>query len=183
MGRITLDCLPIRRGLLGMKWFQRNKKVEDERIVSLRNKLYKETYIVIAVLCFVSIAVKWFVYGQGTENIMSELSILLVSSLYFLIRSAYLGLYADEVEVHDRSSRFPMSLKNVFWGLGVGIAISVFMGIRSTIEYGDGGLHSLWTFVIVFLGAFMIYVPLLVVVLLIGHALAKKGSKTQDIEP
>lgn len=162
-----------------MKWLRllsRNKQV-DERIVNIRNQIYKETHIGIMILCSVSILIKYICYGPNLGNVATELVITFASALYFAIRSISLGLYADEVEIHDRSSKLPMSLKNVFISLGIGILIAVFFGVRSAVEFGQGTAQSFKFFIIVFLASFLIYVPFIVGIVVIGHTLANKFSK------
>jgi len=107
----------------------------------------------------------------------TEVLIVLISSLHYGSRSIFLGLYSDEVEVHDQRSKLSMSAKNVIWGLGIGLALALIFGIRSAVIYGIGGLQSVWTFFIVFLVCLMIYIPLLVVGLLSTHYFANQASK------
>jgi hypothetical protein len=160
-----------------MRWLSFRHNQTDERIVNTRNMIYKEMYRVVTLLCLASIIVKYTIYGPNTGMIATELVILLLSALYYGVRSVILGLYSDEVEVHDRTSRVSLNAKNWVLGLGLGIAIAAFFGIRSAIIYGHGGMQSVWYFVIVFFAALMMYVPLLVVVLAGSHALANKVSK------
>ncbi|GED16222.1 DUF6773 family protein [Aneurinibacillus migulanus] len=160
-----------------MKLFSLKRTPMDERIVHTRNMLYKEAYIIAMLLCFVSLVAKYIIYGPNIGVVATELIILMLSALYYGMRSVFLGLYSDEVEVHDRTSKLSMSKKNVIWGLGFGIAIAAFLGIRSAVVYGDGGVQSLWYFIIVLFASLMMYVPFFVGIMAIGHTLANKASK------
>lgn len=160
-----------------MKWWPFKNESVDERIQNTRNMIYKETFIIIVVLCHISIIVKLFYYGQNIDMIVTELVALTISSLYYGIRSIKLGLYSDQVEIHDRKSKFSMSNKNIFWGLGLGIVIAIFMGVRSSIIYSDGGIQSWWYFLIVFLACIMIYIPILVIFSTGSHHLSDWLSK------
>lgn len=154
----------------------RRGKIEDERIVSTRNKLYREAYILAMALCVISIVVKYCLYGANIEMVTTEIVVLLLPALYYGVRSVRLGIYADEVEVHDRSSKLPFSLKNIMIGGIFGVAIALFFGIRSAILYGNAS-NSLWYFFILFVASFMIYIPCFVGVLAVSHALAMRNSR------
>ncbi|OAB44431.1 DUF6773 family protein [Paenibacillus glacialis] len=160
-----------------MKWWTVKKKSVDERIVNTRNKLYKETYILVYILFGISVIVKILYFDQNIRMMITEIVIFGVASLYYGTRSILLGLYSDEVEIHDQRSKLPMSIKNVIWGLGIGVALALCFGIRSAIVYGDGGLHSLQTFFIVFIASIMIYIPFLSVAMLLTHHFANQASK------
>lgn len=67
---------------MSLKWFKKNPVVEDERIVNLKNKLYKEVYVLIMSICGISVIVK-SIGEQQTESIWLELLIILGGSLYF----------------------------------------------------------------------------------------------------
>lgn len=165
-----------------MKWLQSKNRPVDERIVNMRNKIYKEAYVFVVLICCLSVIVKYILYGPNIGAVATELIVLLLPSLYYGIRSAFLGLYSDEVEMHDRTSKLPFSLKNVLIGLGFGVALALFIGIRSAITYGDGGAQSWWYFTIVFAASLMIYIPLFVGIMAFGHALANKASKAAAAE-
>ncbi|MFX3632854.1 MAG: DUF6773 family protein [Candidatus Pristimantibacillus sp.] len=160
-----------------MKWWPFKNKIVDERIVNTRNKIYKETYVIVSLLCSVSVIVKYIYYGQNINMIATELVILLASSLYFGIRSVMLGLYSDEVEVHDRKSKIPFSTKNMIWGLALGIVIALFFGIRSSIVYADNDMQSVKYFIVVFFVSMIIYIPFLLIVLTSTHYFANQISK------
>jgi predicted neutral ceramidase superfamily lipid hydrolase len=128
-----------------MRWFEAMKNHADERIISVQNKLYKETYIIVVSICIISLIVKSFMYDSGLKPIAVELTILLASSLYYGFRSVQLGLYSDEVEVHDqRNTTFTKSVKQLVWGGALGVAFAVFLGVRSALVYGEGTAQSLW---------------------------------------
>lgn len=159
-----------------MRWFR--SKPADERIDQLKNKIYKEAYVLVVAISYVSALVKMIVLeAKGIAPIASELAILLLSSIYFLARSTKMGLYADEVEVHDRSSKWPMSAKNVLIGCLIGLTIAVFFGARSAVIYADGFLQAIGNFLLVGLISLLIYLPLFAGVMLLLHATAHKISK------
>lgn len=166
-----------------MAWFTSKKRVGDERIVQLQNVIYREMYTIVSVLCLLSIAVKYYMYGIDVKQVAIELIILLVQGLYYLGRAMSLGIISDEIEIHDRASGVPMSKKNVWIGLGTGSVLALFFGVRSAIVYGDTLSTQLAYFASVFFASFMIYVPLFVIVIMIYHYAAKKaGQKSAEEE-
>ncbi|USK68639.1 DUF6773 family protein [Peribacillus asahii] len=164
-----------------MNIFKRTKKTTDERIENVRNKIYKEMYHVIMAICLVSVVVKMYNYGVGIEAVVLELVILIVGGVYFLARSIFLGVFWDEVEMHDRTSKTSMSRKTIFSSVGLAFIIAVMMGINSAVSYADSSSQGLWYFTLVSFVSVMIYLPILL--LLFGgiYLLAKKVSmKYQD---
>lgn len=159
-----------------MSLFNLKKKTVDERIENTKNKIYKEAYVFIMAICFVSIVVKYYLYGNTTKQVITELLVIFLSALYYGIRSVWLGIYTDEIEVHDRTSKLPLSTKNIILGLVVGIAIAIFFGIRSSILYGNSS-NRLWYFIIVFLASIMMYCPFLIAFIAIGDSAARQASK------
>jgi hypothetical protein len=86
-----------------MKWFKKNGN-QDERIVNLKNKVYKEAYILIMCICGISLMIKSFLNWE-TSSMLTELIVLLAGSIYSGVRSIMLGIYSDEVEVYDQTSK------------------------------------------------------------------------------
>jgi len=161
-----------------MKWFAKKKKHIDERIVSTQNKLYKETYNLVIFICMVSCIVKYFMYGSGLKVIATEIIILLASGLYYGIRSIQLGLYSDEVEVHDQSNTtFTKGVKSIIWSGILGVAFATFFGIRSATVYAEGTVQSLWYFILVFAVSLMMYIPFWIVFLGGSHFIANHLSR------
>jgi len=144
-----------------MNFFKLSKKRIDERIENVRNKIYKEIFRIISAICLGSLFLKIFILDMGTEAAVLEFLILFVSGVYFLARSIFLGVYWDEVELHDRNSKIPMSNKTIFTSVGLSLLIAIFMGINSAVSYADSTSQGLWYFVLVLLVSIMIYLPIL----------------------
>ena len=108
--------------------------------------------------------------------------IIIVSGVYYLARSIFLGVYWDEVELHDRSSKVPMSNKTIFTSVGLSLFIAIFMGINSAVNYADSTSQGLWYFVMVLLVSIAIYLP--VFLLLFGgiYIVAKKIAMKNNEE-
>ena len=109
---------------MSLNWFKKST-AEDERIVNLKNKLYKEVYTLIMIICSISVIIKSFALPR-TESVWLEMLIILGGSLYFGIRSVALGIYSDEVEVHDQRSKISFSMRTAIWGLVIGFALALF---------------------------------------------------------
>ncbi|MGN7403579.1 DUF6773 family protein [Cytobacillus praedii] len=168
-----------------MKWLSKRQKIADERIINMQNKIYKEIYMIVMVLCLISVAMKYYLYGIDVKLVTTELVILFASGIYYTVRAASLGIFSDEVELHDRNSKVPMSSKNVYIGLGLGVFIGLFFGIRSAIIYGNGLFNSLVYFFIVFIASLMIYLPFFLVLFAGSFSVAAKASKKaseQDLD-
>lgn len=144
-----------------MNVFKRTKKFTDERVENVRNKIYKEMYYVIMAICLVSALFKLYKYGAGSGELYLEFVILVAGGLYYLARSIFLGVFWDEVEMHDRTSKTPMSKKTILGSVALALLISIFMGLNSAISYADGSSQGVWYFVLVSFVSVMIYLPIL----------------------
>jgi len=51
-----------------MNLFKRTKKITDERVENVRNKIYKEMYYVILAICLVSALFKLYKYAKIIHN-------------------------------------------------------------------------------------------------------------------
>ncbi|WP_077329564.1 DUF6773 family protein [Virgibacillus siamensis] len=156
--------------------FFRKNKMKDERVINQQNKIYREVYTLIIIICVISVALKFYLYGFQSGSVYTEMAILFVSSVYYAFRSASLGIYSDEVEMHDRTSKLPMQKKNVITGLLFGIAMALIFGTRSAVLYGEDTGNSIYTFFMVFIVSLIIYIPFFVLVTLIGHTYMKNKS-------
>ncbi|WP_144513118.1 DUF6773 family protein [Bacillus sp. FJAT-22090] len=163
-----------------MSIFKRTKKMKDERIEHLSNKIYKEMYSIIMAICLISIFFKMYIYGVGNgafaEKALLELAILIIGGVYFLARSIFLGIYWDEIEMHDRSSKTPMSKKTIYRSVGLAFIIAIIMAVNSALSYADSTSQGLWYFALVFCVSLIIYLPALLFLFVGVYLLAQKIS-------
>ena len=68
-----------------------NKKVKDERIIQVQNKILGEAYFVTVLLLFISILVKAYVMKCDYTNYITELIIIILSAIYIAVRSMMCG--------------------------------------------------------------------------------------------
>lgn len=164
-----------------MDFFKRTKKITDERVEHVRNKIYKEMYHVILAICLVSALFKLYKYGAGSGELYLEFVILVAGGLYYLARSIFLGVFWDEVEMHDRTSKTPMSRKTILGSVIFALIISIIMGVNSAVSYADGSSQGVWYFVLVSFVSVMIYLPILLLFFGGIYLLAKKvGMKNSE---
>ncbi|WP_371018503.1 DUF6773 family protein [Pseudalkalibacillus sp. JSM 102089] len=158
-------------------------KQKDERLTTLQNKIYREMYILIVVICALSVLYKQFLVEGGIQHVWTEIIIFSVSSGYYLIRSAMLGIFSDEVEMHDRSSKVSFSKRNFLISLLLGVGFSLFLAIRNSLMYGEGTQETVYFFLSILLGCLMIYIPVLFVIMVVPYAVAKyKSDKINEQE-
>ncbi len=163
-----------------MKLFGK-QKIVDERIENTQNKIYREAFILAILICVLSVIVKFYLYGVNYQLVIVEFLVITIPTFYSFIRTVWLGIYSDEIEIHDRISKIPISEKNILIGLGIGIAIALFFGIRSSVLYGND-TNRLWYFAIVFFASLMIYCPLLAAAMFAMDSIAKKISKRASLK-
>ncbi|MGE7904824.1 DUF6773 family protein [Peribacillus sp. NPDC094092] len=164
-----------------MDLFKRTKKITDERVEHVRNKIYKEMSYVILAICLVSALFKLYKYGAGSGELYLEGVILAAGGLYYLARSIFLGVLWDEVEMHDRTSKTPMSKKTILGTVALALIIAIFMGVNSAVNYADGSSQGIWYFVLVSFVSVMIYLPILLLFFGGIYLLAKKvGMKNSE---
>lgn len=156
-------------------FFFNGLKVNDERIEHAKNKIYRELYTFISIICLISIGVKYYIYGRDIEFIWTEVAILLAGSVYYLIRSVSLGIYSDEVEIHDRNSNISMSKKTVLFSVFLGLGFALLFATNSAVRYGSGG-NEVKYFITVFVFSLLLYVPVFLGVIYFPHLLAKIKS-------
>ncbi len=158
-----------------MKWFDKKGTVRDERIEQLKNRIYKEIYVLIAIICSVSVLWKTFAY-RGEQSTLLEVIILLAGGVYYVIRSIALGIYSDEVEVYEQSGKRSYGKRTLFTGLAIGLALALLFGIRSAALYGDENTYVKY-FALVFLVSLGLYIPLFAGGLTLMHFMANKLSR------
>lgn len=154
-----------------------NKKVVDERVYNMQNKIYREIYLLTMMIVLVSIGVKFYRFGVSMESVTSEIVILIGVSLYYGFRSSQLGVFSDEVELHDANSKFSYSTKQLIIGIGMGLVIALFMGINSAYQYADSSSQAIEYFFLVFFVSLIIYVPFYLLLLFAAYKSALKKSQ------
>jgi uncharacterized membrane protein len=163
--------------------FGLKKKQKDERLTNLQNKIYREMYILVVVICGLSVLYKQFLVEGGTQHLWTEIIIFSVSSLYYLIRSTMLGIFSDEVEMHDRSSKISFSKRNFLISLFLGVGFSLFLAIRNSLKYADSTQEALSFFFVILFACLMIYIPVLFGIMVLPYAVAKyKSDKINERE-
>lgn len=164
-----------------MDLFKRTKKIKDERVEHVRNKIYKEMYHVILAICLVSALFKLYKYGAGSGELYLEFVIIVAGGLYYLARSIFLGVLWDEVEMHDRTSKTPMSRKTIFGTVALALIIAIIFGVNSAVSYADSSSQGLWYFILVSFVSVLIYLPILLLFFGGIYLLAKKiGMKNSE---
>ena len=153
------------------------RKMVDERVQNMQNKIFREIYYIVSIICMVSLIGKIIVYGRGTEHITTEMTILIVCAVYYTIRGMYSGVLSEEVEIHDANSKVRFSTKTAFFGIACGVVIALSMGLNSAINYADSNAQAIEYFFMVFLISLLIYAPFLAIFLFITHQSAVKKSK------
>lgn len=156
--------------------YKKNKKQVDERVKNLQNKIYKEMYVLIMIVCSISIVIKFFKMGVSLDNVLTEWLIICVSSVYYYVRTAYLGILTDEVEVHDSNSKIKLQTKNIIYGVATGLVLAIFFGLNSAFNYADSTQQAYKYFFMVFLVSLVIYVPFFAGFLGLSYMAAKKKS-------
>ncbi|MFJ5765873.1 DUF6773 family protein [Lysinibacillus sp. NPDC093210] len=154
----------------------RQKKQVDERVKNLQNKIYKEVYVLVMIVCSISILIKFFKMGVSLDNVLTEWLIIFISSVYYYVRTAYLGILTDEIEVHDSNSKVKLGTKNVLFGVVFGLVFAIILGLNSAFNYADSTQQAIEYFFVVFLVSLLIYVPFFAGFLGLSYMAAKKKS-------
>ena len=149
----------------------RNKKVKDERIIQVQNKILGEAYFVTVLLLFISILVKAYVMKCDYTNYITELIIIILSAIYITVRSMMCGN-----NLMDTSKRNKTLC--VLGAFGASIVITAINGVRNYTNYGEhySGLldwHFLATLAVTFISSFV----LISIVILFVYLCHKKGQQ------
>lgn len=132
----------------------KNKKVKDERIIQVQNKILGEAYFVTVLLLFISILVKAYVMKCDYTNYITELIIIILSAIYIAVRSMMCGN-----NLMDTSKRNKTLC--VLGAFGASIVITAINGVRNYTNYGEhySGLldwHFLATLAVTFISSFVL---------------------------
>ncbi|MFC4388001.1 DUF6773 family protein [Gracilibacillus marinus] len=152
------------------------KKHLDERVEAEKNKIYRETYLLIAAICTISILFKFITNGISIDIIYTELIITVAASFYIAFRSTQKGIFSSDIELEEQHSKSSYIKKNLVLGIVTGVILGLIFGLNSAINYADTTGQSIYYFFLTFVTTLLFYVPVLVVILLVGYTAAKKSS-------
>ncbi len=107
-----------------------HKKIKDERMIQMQNKILGEAYFVVVFLLGISILVKAFVMGEQYTAFMSELGAIVLSTVYYAVRSMIMG---NDLMVTSKRNK----MLCIFGTLGASIVITAINGIRNYANYGE----------------------------------------------
>lgn len=155
--------------------FWKSKHV-DERVKNQQNRIYKEIYYIIIFACLISILIKFITDGVSLQNVLTEWLILIISSVYYCVRVANLGIFTDEVEIHDSTSKYKLTTKFIISGVAIGIVIAIIMGVNSAFNYADSTPQAIYFFFMVFFVSLFMYSLFIAGLLLLFYVLAKTKS-------
>ena len=127
------------------------KKIKDERIVQLTNKILGETYFVVMLLLIVSIIIKSYIMNMPFTHCITELSVMIVSTIYIVIRSMLTGNTLLNTSKRNK-------ILTILAILGLSLAVAIHNGVRNYTTYGDqyNGIfdfHFLAVLVVTFLSS------------------------------
>ena len=154
----------------------KRKKVVDERVKNMQNKIYREIYTIVSFICLLSIIVKFFNHGFELNHVTTECIILIVAGFYYTYRSSQTGLFSAEIEMHNTNNKFSYNTKTIIIGAITGLLIAVGMGLNSAYNYADSTGQAISYFFVVFFVSLVIYTPIMIVLLMISVKSAEKKS-------
>lgn len=155
--------------------FGKSKHV-DERVKNQQNKIYREINYIVLLVCSISILIKSITMGASLQNVLTELLILIIISVYYSVRVAYLGIFTDEVEIHDSTSKIKLSTKYIISGVSIGMVVAIIMGVNSAFNYAESTPQAIYFFFMVFFVSLFMYSSFIGGILILFYGLAKKKS-------
>lgn len=106
------------------------KKIKDERVIALNNKIQSEAYILTLFLIMASMFVKSYVMGMSFLEYRFELGIVIISIAYITIRSMIMG--------HDSMATFKnRKISTIYIILGSSLIVSIINGVKNYELYAD----------------------------------------------
>lgn len=154
----------------------KNKKIKDERIVQLTNKIFGEAFLVVVFGLIVSVMVKAYLFNLPVTEYASELIIVALSILYVAVRSMIKGN-----TLIDASKRGKLLSGILILLLSIGV--TVLNGIKNYASYkelytGIFDMHFLMVLLVSFISS-TIFISLAFFLIYVLH---KKGQQKIEKE-
>lgn len=108
----------------------KSKKIKDERVIQLNNKIQSEAYLIVLFFAIVSVFIKSYMMEMAFLQYAVEFGIIILSIVYITIRSMLTG---HEFMDNSKSGTMLTILAIVI----LSIVISIVNGIRNYSLYGD----------------------------------------------
>lgn len=106
------------------------KKIKDERVLQLNNKIQSEAYFVVLFLATISVFIKSYVMDMSFSQYSVELGIIILSTAYIAVRSMLLGYNFMDISKGGKA----LTVSSV---LVLSLVISIINGIKNYSLYGD----------------------------------------------
>ncbi len=106
------------------------RKMKDERIVGLTNKILGETYFIVMLLLIVSILIKSYIMKMPFTHCITELGVIILSTIYIVIRSMLTGNTLLNTSKRNR-------ILTILAILGLSLAVAIYNGAKNYFTYGD----------------------------------------------
>ncbi|ARC86219.1 putative membrane protein [Clostridium argentinense CDC 2741] len=108
----------------------KRKKIKDERVLQLNNKIQSEAYLIVLFLAVVSVFIKSYVMDMSFSQYAFELGIIILSIAYIAVRSMLVGY-----DFMNNSKSGKVSTVSTI--LISSLVITIINGIRNYSVYGD----------------------------------------------
>lgn len=106
------------------------KKIKDERVLQLNNKIQSEAYFVVLFLATISVFIKSYVMDMSFSQYSVELGIIILSTAYIAVRSMLLGYNFMDISKGGKA----LTVSSI---LVLSLVISIINGIKNYSLYGD----------------------------------------------
>lgn len=106
------------------------KKIKDERVLQLNNKIQSEAYLIVLFLLTASIFIKSYVMDMSFSQYAVEFGIIILSTIYIAVRGIFLGYNSMNNSKNGKK----------LTGLAIlvlSLAISIINGIKNYSLYSD----------------------------------------------
>ncbi|MGC4019294.1 MAG: hypothetical protein QM793_08785 [Muricomes sp.] len=106
------------------------KKIQDERVLQLNNKIQSEAYFVVLLLLAVSVFIKSYVMSMPFLQYAAEFGIIVLSIVYITVRSMFVG----HNFIDTSKSGKVLTMVSI---LALSLVVSITNGIKNYSLYGD----------------------------------------------